>query len=187
VKRSGLKVVFAPDCIIRSKAEGGLADVIEWTNRQATISRVYMPNFWRLSAFVYTFQQLVVVAAVAGGAFAAGVWGALAVLCLYLALQALNALMLLETVDPMLPQDLRAWVRRERARYLAPIVTAVLMYGLNVLRSLLSRRIVWRGIRYELVSATETRVLGGVGAPGFTGAEERPGRPSEKGTACPGS
>jgi len=159
VKGLGLEVRFAPKCIAVSREGGSLREVLEWTNRQVTISHVYMPEFWRFTALAHAASILVLALAVAAGCWAAGWAGAALAGGLYLGLLGANALLMVRTVAGMLEPGHGAELRARRGEYLAAAPAAAWLYGLNILRSALSRRIVWRGIAYEMASPTETRVL----------------------------
>jgi ceramide glucosyltransferase len=161
VKGLGLRVHFVPACIAVSRDGGTFRQILEWTNRQTTISRVYMPEFWRFTALAHTASILLFVATLALGAWKLGGWGVLVTAGLYLSLLEANVLLMLRTVGGILSPEPAARLRRDGWRYLLAAPVATWLYGANLLRSTLTRRIVWRGIAYEMVSPTETRILNG--------------------------
>ncbi len=164
VKDAGLKVVFVPTCLVLSHEDASLAEVIEWTNRQTIISHVYHPTFWWTVAVVYVFAELI---ALGGGvgAFVSAIsvqsWGATLIVpaAIIVACQMVTAFIVVTAVAPVLGNysarllQLRWWYV-----VLAPVAAAVIL--INVMVSSVTRTITWRGITYELVSPTETRVLG---------------------------
>lgn len=46
VKKLGLCVRFVPECLVASQGEGDWREVIEWTNRQLILTKVYYPALW---------------------------------------------------------------------------------------------------------------------------------------------
>ena len=139
-----------------------LAETLEFTNRQSIISRVYFPPLWWGAAIAHSISTLFIVIGLAGAIAwlaAGGTANLILAGCLVLLLlQLLNAALMLGSVPQMLP-DLALQINRRRMRYLLCAPLASWMSMVNTAYSLCTRRIVWRGIRYELVSATETRVL----------------------------
>ena len=98
--------------------------------------------------------------ALATGIVALGAWSIPATLFVYLALMAVNALLIMRLTMGLLSAPARAELRTRWWRYLLAAPVASWIYGLNVVRSMLSRRITWRGITYEMVSPTQTRIIG---------------------------
>ncbi len=162
VRRLGLDLCFVPECIGVSYEESSVGQTVEFTNRQSIISRIYFPQLWWSAAIGYSAANLVTfygvysLVALVGAQSLDYLIGAL---CLSLVpMQMLNARLLLASVPRLLP-DLapEIWSRRWHYYFLAP--TASFLSLLNTVYSLTTRRIVWRGIEYELVSASETRVV----------------------------
>ncbi len=162
VKQLGLDIRFVPSCVAVSYEYSNLADTIEFTNRQSIISRVYFPPLWWGAAIAHSLSILLI----AVGALGVVLWlahGGLANLvmagCLaIIPFQFLNAALMLKTLPGMLPQ-IAGEIDRLRWRYMATAPLATVLSLINTAHSLTTRRIIWRGIEYELVSPTETRVL----------------------------
>lgn len=161
-KSLGLEIRFVPTCVAVSYETSTLAETLEFTNRQSIISRVYFPPLWWGAAIAHSLSVLLVIAGMFGIALWALVGGtasSIASACLVIIpLQCVNAALLLKTVPTVLPQ-LSGDIERLRWRYLACAPLATLLSLINTLYSVTTRQIVWRGIRYELVSPTVTRVL----------------------------
>lgn len=162
VKKLGKELRFVPSCIAVSFESSTLAETVEFTNRQSIISRIYFPPLWWAAALGHSLANLFVVCGlyglvqllVGGGLSALLLAGCL----LLIPLQCLNAVVMLDAVPLLLPQ-LREQFSKLRKYYVGCAPLASILSLINTLYSMTTRQIVWRGIRYELVSTTETRVL----------------------------
>jgi cellulose synthase/poly-beta-1,6-N-acetylglucosamine synthase-like glycosyltransferase len=174
VKKLGLRVHFAPRCLVISHGEASWSEMIEWTNRQLILTKVYYPRLWLL------------------GIIRAGIMMGWLVLVLSLAIQIIGwqtksllpvllaALSLLIVEIFFLWQGNRLWqqlLHRDTDKDLiaqakfkkayqnllwqSAIVLPIAHIFLPVitLYSLLTNRIRWRGIYYELRSPEETVVI----------------------------
>ena len=158
IKDMGLTVQYAPRCIATSIESTHFRDVLEWTNRQAIISHIYMPEFWRFTAVAHVVSTLVLLATVAFGGAAFSLFGVVIPIAIYLGLLQANALTTLRAVEVVLEEPWRSMAKRQRWRLLLAAPVATWLYGLNVVNSTVRRTITWRGIRYELVGPNQTRV-----------------------------
>ena len=155
VRRTGLRVAFVPECVVGSEDEVGLGSFLAWSARQIGITRVYWPALFRLAALAnLPSAAFLVLAPAVGGALPMTLL--LLVLCLGAASGGLRA-MALGHHAPQWKPDLRrfAWAYV----LMAPLCGLVTASG--VLRSLMSRRIEWRGKVYEMRSPRETVILEG--------------------------
>jgi GT2 family glycosyltransferase len=154
VRRAGLRVAFVPECLVGCEGAASTGAALSWAARQISITRVYWPALFRAAAVSSLCATgFLMLAPVAGGRLALGLLAAVLSLgCLSGGLRA----MALARLAPQWRGD----VRRCFWAYvlLAPIAGLVTTYG--VLRALASRRIEWRGTRYEMRSPHETLVLG---------------------------
>ena len=160
--RAGDPIVFVPECLVASSAEFGARKFFEFTNRQLIITRVYAPKLWLTAALGHVFYGAVVLLGL--GLFvsnwAVGLPGLqILLLALFPAiLCAGRGVLRLAAVLNMLPE------RREKLlaygwawTLLAPLVPFVYLY--NTLVAAFTRTITWRGIRYELISPQQTRII----------------------------
>lgn len=46
VKELGLSVRFVPQCLVATDGDGSLGEIVEWTNRQLILTKVYYPQLW---------------------------------------------------------------------------------------------------------------------------------------------
>lgn len=154
VRRAGLRVSFVPEALVGSEGAVSIRAVLAWTARQIGITRVYWPALFRLAAASsLSYAALLVLAPLAFSALPLALLGAS--LALGVTAGALRALALGE-LAPQWREELGPWLWAYAL--MAPL--AGLVTALGVLRALRSRRIEWRGIRYEMRSPHETLVLG---------------------------
>lgn len=155
-------IVFCPECLAATLHPWTGTSLLEFTNRQILITRVYSRRRWLLGAlahgsysFTLVYAAIVILTTMIGG----DPWIQLALAALLIPLlAAMKGALRTVAVDELLSQwkaSLKKWNWTWTA--LAPIVPFLFVW--NFLVSLASRRIRWRGIRYELVSPGTTRIL----------------------------
>ena len=162
LRQAGRHIHFVPECLVPTLHDADFRSLLEFTNRQIVITRVYATRTWALAALshlVYCGTLLlglaVLLAAWLGGA--PGLHILLLTLIVPL-LAAARGYLRLVAVSELLP----AWQEKLLAygwawTLLAPLVPAVYLW--NSLVAAFTRRIVWRGMCYELVSPSQTRIL----------------------------
>jgi cellulose synthase/poly-beta-1,6-N-acetylglucosamine synthase-like glycosyltransferase len=151
-ERASTRIVFVPECLVPSYGECTWRELIEFTTRQVTITRVYHSRLWRMAFF-------------GSAVFNVAFWGMLFVQpWMSLVLYILGAV--------------KSWIRIRAVRSVVPVFAlsghdwfyilfspaAALLYLYNMIRSAAGTDIVWRQIRYKLVSPNETRVVSSGGA-----------------------
>lgn len=157
-----LPIRFVPACLTASVEDCTFPELFEFTTRQLKITRVYAPRLW---AFVLVSNLLFVAVffgglALAGVRAAAGlsfVWPLVLVAIVFL-LGLWKAFFRLRAVALALEEHHGRLRRSVWAQLtLWPLTAALFLY--NATAAALSRRIVWRGIGYELKSPTETEII----------------------------
>lgn len=160
-----LPVRFVPACLTASLEDCNFGSLLEFTTRQMKITRVYAPHLWA----VVLVSNLLFVSAFFGGlglaawralAGAGGAaWWPLAFVAAIFLFGMWKAYFRLRAVALVLEDH------HERLRegvwahmLLWPLASALFLY--NSVAALVSRRITWRGIRYELKSPEETAIIG---------------------------
>ncbi len=160
---------FQPRCLSFSHEDCRLHELLEWSGRQLSITHIYHPNLWRLAFVSQALNSLTL-------------WGGMAFLLMALWKPTLVSNRLLIALAVVLVSVytlgcLKGWIRLRAVSLLFPEHTAVLgkyrlaytFWGplasltslLGFIRSLWSRTIEWRGVRYRMVSPTKTEVLEG--------------------------
>lgn len=162
LQSAGRSIVFCPECLAPTLHPWTGASLVEFTNRQILITRVYSPRRWAFGAALHLsysltliYAAIVVLVSIATG----DPWVQLALTALLIPLlAAAKGAMRTIAAGELLPAwksqlDEWSWVWTA----LAPVVP--FLFSWNFISSLLTRRIRWRNIRYELVSPGVTRIL----------------------------
>ncbi len=155
-------IVFCPECLAPTLHPWTGKSLLEFTNRQILITRIYSLKRWGMGALAhwgYALTLLYAFAVIIISMLGGDPWTQLALITLVIPmLAAMKGALRTVAVDELLPQwkgPLKKW--NWVWMTLAPVVS--FLFGWNFLASLLSKRMRWRGIRYELVSPTMTRIL----------------------------
>ncbi|HXA76045.1 MAG TPA: glycosyltransferase family 2 protein [Candidatus Acidoferrales bacterium] len=162
LEAAGRQIVFCPECLAATLHPWTGSSLLEFTNRQILITRVYAPRRWGMGAaahgsYVLTliFAAFVILVQMAGG----DPWMNLALIAFVVPfLAVMKGVLRTIAADEMLPEwkaQLRQWSWVWTA--LAPVVP--FLFAWNFIASLSTKRVRWRNIRYELVSPGETRIL----------------------------
>lgn len=129
--------------------------MLEWTNRQQIIARVYYPRFWRMVTIAYVGNfGLLVTGAILGIAGTPAGW---LLIMGILSFQMINGIWIFSLVKKMLPGYASALMALQ-GRYYLFIPLALGLIFVNTLVSISRRTICWRGVKYRLVSSSETIV-----------------------------
>jgi ceramide glucosyltransferase len=176
VKKAGMKVAFVPACLVASREATSWRELFEFGRRQFLITRVSAPRTWWFGLFSGLYAVL-------------GVWGS-AGLAVWLFVSRASSPRFEGGTFSTMPAVLAAavavvfflgqWIRailRQKMAYrvfqhehkamraaCAADVLGFWLWSILLLLLIVSaafgRTICWRGIRYRLLSATETIVLG---------------------------
>lgn len=161
VKKSGKKVVFAPKCIVASTENDSFGTLLEWTNRQTTISKVYMNEFWRMTSLGYLSQIFLMIFCITLALLSQNILLASVCVISYLFSMVVNGYLLLKGIMKLLPNEISNNIQRNFLKYLFWAPFANFLYGCNIVRSVISNEIEWRGIKYKIISNTNTLILKG--------------------------
>ncbi len=159
---AGYRIKFVPECLMPTHTSSTFAALREFTTRQMRITRVYAPRVWRMALVT----QLLFNVTVWGGLLWL-IWSrfqnqpnvGLGGLLLAILLLSVAGSWTRAVVASYLLKPHRARILGKRWAYavLAPASSVIYLY--NLVASVWSRRIVWRGIEYELVSSRETHIV----------------------------
>jgi ceramide glucosyltransferase len=153
---------FVPSGLVPSLDDCTMKEFLEFTNRQLKITRVYAPHLWKpvligsllFCAVFFGGMALVVTRATLGLSYAVP----LVLITLIFCLGAAKAYIRLKAVAVPLTSYQRQ-LKRSLPVHLLLWPLASLLFLCNALTSAFSRRIEWRGITYELKSATEAVII----------------------------
>lgn len=159
MKEAGKDIVFVPRALIPSIEDCTLQRLFEFTTRQMKITRVYSPNLWIASFIGSGLFNLVYVWGLGIITFAQTKWPAIVALALVTLFSVGKSWLRLRAVKLVLPARKKKLRLQSVTQNTLWILTpAVFFY--NCIAALLSRKITWRGISYELKSPSETVILG---------------------------
>ena len=164
IKAAGLPIVFVPQALTASVGDCSFGETVEFTTRQMKITRVYATPLWLMSlvgsavfnAVMITAFLIVVLSRNNGPP----VWISIAVLVLVTVFSTGKSWLRLTAVRLALPEH-EAELQRQAWTQNTLWILAPNLFLYNSLASLVSRRMTWRGIRYELKSPTETVIITG--------------------------
>lgn len=157
-----LPIKFVAHCLTPSHHPLRLSELLEFTNRQLKITRVYAPHLWRsvlfgsaiFSVVFFGGVLLVITRAMLGLSFVTP----LVLLLFIFAMGAVKSHLRLRAVTMLNHDDGLKSVATTLAHVTLWPIASLLFLG-NALAAAVSRRITWRGITYELKSATETVIV----------------------------
>jgi hypothetical protein len=157
-------VVFVPRCLVASHEDASFRQMLEWTNRQTIICRVYNPKLWFVLFMSHGVQSLAFLtgaALIAARLVGAAGFPLNVALLLFAAipLQIGSGMLLWRTVQMHLLPEIGGWGQAFKHAVLVP--AAILLIFWNSVHSLFTRVICWRGVRYRLISRDATDVLSG--------------------------
>jgi len=164
VRDAGLNIEFVPQCLVASHEDCTFSEMLEWTNRQTIISKVYHPKLWRRIALAHGIGNIILgLGTVLLAGFLIGITTdknillASILMLSMIPMEMINGLFLLPAVKKMLP-DHRERIQKLTWIYclLAPLASLLALF--NTIYSLFTNRITWRGVTYEMKSPTETIV-----------------------------
>lgn len=155
VQEAGSHIKFAPQCLCVTREDPTFSEMIEFTTRQIIITRVYRPKVWWVGMISHSFFN-----SIFWGGIALVSFGGNAVIVPFSMLSAIYILGSLKGALRMAAAgDAIAAARGEIMRlwwaycFLWPMVSVVFLY--NFIKSATTRRIIWRGVPYEMRSPEE--------------------------------
>jgi cellulose synthase/poly-beta-1,6-N-acetylglucosamine synthase-like glycosyltransferase len=162
MKDAGLAIYFVPQCLTASVEDCTFHELLEFTTRQMKITRVYSANLW-LASFIgsglfnliYLWGLFLIIFS---GVYSFAFWFALITLLSVSFLSTSKAWLRLKAVKLVLKEYENQLNQQFLPQNTLWILSPALFFY-NAFRALLSRKIVWRGIVYELTSPNETKII----------------------------
>ena len=162
LERIGRPIVFLPECITLSYVETDFEGLLEFTNRQILITRVYAERVWRFAAIthlVYCLTILLGAILIMEELLAQRpAFHIMTLTFLPMLLSVIRGVLRLIGVTEALPAA-RSLITGQAWIYLLLTLFVPFLYVANFVNSLVTRKIRWRGVAYELVSPQQTRVV----------------------------
>ena len=155
-----LPVYFVPQCLTATVEDTNFSELLEFTTRQMKITRVYSPTLWKISfvgavLFSATFWGGILLLFLVSGVH---FWLTLSFLVAIFSLGVGKAWVRLEAVRMVL-KDYDKLLDGQTAPQLLLWTVSPILFLYNNIRALISCRIVWRRIEYELKSSAETAII----------------------------
>ena len=164
VREAGGKIAFQPRCLVASREESSLREFLRWSTRQIIITRVYAAHLWKLGLAAYLFYcgtlTLGLIALALPGATAHQRVAMAVTLFIVLMLGAGKGYIRSRVARELFPTEIGC--RASCYWQLSPLVPWIMFW--NFMVAGFTRRIVWRGTEYELVSRDKVRVMGRSGS-----------------------
>jgi cellulose synthase/poly-beta-1,6-N-acetylglucosamine synthase-like glycosyltransferase len=162
LRRAGFPIVFAPECIVPAIFDCDFPGLIEFTNRQMIITRVYESKLWvrgGASHLLYCGATLLGIGLFLGNLFTGAPAAHILLLAMAPAVMSMvRGLLRLLAVIEILP-DRRTQLLGDGWIWTLLASVAPFLALWNTFVALFTRRIRWRGIRYELRSSLQTRIV----------------------------
>jgi ceramide glucosyltransferase len=162
LERNRRSVMFIPECLTISFADTNFAGLLEFTNRQILITRVYAEKIWALAAathFVYCLTVVLGLGVALGDTLAQLPALHIVTLTLFIfLLSAIRAALRVVAVTEILPAA-RAQIMSQAWIYIVLTAAVPFLYLFNFINSVVTRKIWWRSVQYELISPNQTRII----------------------------
>jgi ceramide glucosyltransferase len=159
---AGRSIMFLPDCLTVSYVEATFASLFEFANRQILITRVYSEQMWAFGFATHTLYCLTLLLGIALtlSDLATGVPAFHHVMLTFLPvlLGMMRSSVRVAAVTEIL-SSLRSQIMSQAWIYILLTVIIPFLYVANFIMSLVTRKIRWRTITYELISPNETHIL----------------------------
>jgi len=160
--RAGRSILFLPECLTLSNVETNFAGLLEFTNRQILITRVYAQDTWAMGGATHLLYCLTLTLGTLltlGDVLATVPSFHLATLTfLPVLLGVIRSSVRLVGVTEVLPAA-RSQIMGQAWIYLLLTAFIPFLYVVNFVFSLITRKIRWRGITYEVISPEQTHIL----------------------------
>jgi ceramide glucosyltransferase len=159
MNEADLPIFHVPKCLTASIENCTFGQMLEFTNRQMKITRVYGTKFWLMSFIGSGMFNAVMLTSLLLLIFGIGFWFPLITVLLVSIFSIGKSWLRLKAVKLIL-RDYERELNKQFWTQNTLWLLAPLLFFYNCVCASLSRKIVWRGISYELKSPTETRILG---------------------------
>ncbi len=162
LERNNRSIVFLPECLTLSCVETDFRGLLEFTNRQILITRVYGQRVWAPAAathLLYCVTLSLGLLLILSDFFEQRPAFHIATLTvLPVLLSAIRNSIRLTGVTEALPAE-RSQITGQAWIYVILAVFVPFLYAVNFVNSLITRKIRWRSMAYELISPEQTRIV----------------------------
>jgi ceramide glucosyltransferase len=162
IENSRRQIVFLPECLTPSYVQTDFAGLLEFTNRQVRITRVYKLQMWATAFathFLYCLTLVIGLLVALNLTLASRpAFQVVTLLFLPLLLASIRGAIRVLGVTEALP-SFRSQIMSQSWIYILLGIFVPFLYLVNFVSSAIGRKIRWRGIDYELISPEQTHVL----------------------------
>jgi cellulose synthase/poly-beta-1,6-N-acetylglucosamine synthase-like glycosyltransferase len=162
LERNNRSIVFIPECLTPSYVETDFKGLLEFTNRQILITRVYAEKVWAAAAvthLLYCMTPLLGVILILSDYFEQRpAFHIVTLTFLPMLLSSIRSSIRLIGVTEALSAG-RSHITGQAWIYILLTVFMPFLYMVNFVNSLVTRKIRWRGMAYELIGAGQTRII----------------------------
>jgi ceramide glucosyltransferase len=162
LERNNRSIVFIPECLTLSYVETDFPGLLEFTNRQILITRVYADKVWAPAAVTHLLYCLTlffgVILMLSDVFEQRPAFHIVMLTFLPVLLSAIRSSFRLIGVTEALPAG-RSQIMGQGWIYILLTVFVPFLYLANFVNSLVTRKIRWRGMAYELISPNQTRIV----------------------------
>jgi len=164
LNEASMPIYFVPQALTPSIEDCSFPKLLEFTTRQIKITRFYAPKLWLMSFVGSGLFNLVLVWSVLIVIFSrrndATVCAAIITLSLVSLFSVGKAFLRLKAIKLVL-RDYKPDLNRQYWAQNTLWVLAQALFFYNSLAALLSRRMTWRGITYDMISPNKTKIIRG--------------------------
>ena len=162
IEQSRRQIVFLPECLTPSFVQTDFPGLLEFTDRQMRITRVYRTKMWATAFathFLYCLTLILgLILALELTIASRPAFHVTTLVILPLLLAAIRGALRVIGVTEAL-SSLRSQIMAQSWIYILLAVFVPFLYLVNFFSSLFGRKLRWRGIEYELISPEQTRIL----------------------------
>lgn len=159
MKENGLKIYFVPQALTASIEDCSFKRLLEFTTRQMKITRVYAPHLWLASfigSFLFNLVMIWTIFIIALSPIESfSFWFAVFTFSLVSVFSIGKSYLRLKAVKMVL-KDYETELNKQSWTQNTLWIFSPMIFLYNSVCALFSRKIVWRGIRYELESPFRT-------------------------------
>ena len=162
LERNNRSIVFVPECLTLSYVETDFQGLLEFTNRQVLITRVYAQKVWGPAAVTHVLYcatlLLGVTLILSDFIEQRPAFHIVTLTFLPVLLSSIRSSVRLIGVTEALPAG-RSQVMGQACAHILLTVLVPFLYVVNFVNSFITRKIRWRGMAYELISPEQTRII----------------------------
>jgi len=162
LQHAGRSIVFVPECLTPTYVNVDFRGLLEFTNRQILVTKVYSQKTWRIAGLTHLLfsvtTALGVLVVLSDLVATRPTLHHVTLLILPLILSALRGSIRVTGVTEAMPAW-RGQIMSQAWVYVILGVFVPFLYLGNFVTSLVSRKTRWRGVVYELVSAQQTKIV----------------------------